>query len=46
MQRLASDFDVPVVMVQPVAGAYAAEPLDRDVHRERTVVELATRLAA
>ncbi|WP_122260533.1 MsnO8 family LLM class oxidoreductase [Ornithinimicrobium cerasi] len=46
MQRLASDFDVPEVMVQPVAGAYAAEPLDRDVHRERTVVELATRLAA
>src|SRR5690606_27974538 len=44
VRALASEFGVDEVMVQPVAGAYAAEQLDRDVHRERTVEELAARL--
>ena len=45
VRSLAAEHDVTEVMVQPVAGAYAAEPLDRDAHRERTVVELTPRLA-
>jgi luciferase family oxidoreductase group 1 len=45
-RTLAETFGVTEIMVQPVAGAYAVEPVDRDVHRERTVVEVATRLAA
>lgn len=44
MRSLADRFGVTEVMVQPVAGAYAADPADRDVQRERTVVEVAGRL--
>ena len=44
VQDLAGRFDVGEVMVQPVAGAYDADPVDRDAHRERAVVELARRL--
>jgi len=44
VRELAGRFDVAEVMVQPVAGAYDADPVDRDAHRERTVVELAHRL--
>jgi luciferase family oxidoreductase group 1 len=46
LRGLAAEHDVTEVMVQPVAGGYAADRLDLDVHRERTVVELAARLAA
>lgn len=41
---LAERFGVTEVMLQPVAGGYAAEPADHDVHRERTVTEVARRL--
>lgn len=44
VRDLAARFEVTEVMVQPIAGSYAADPLDRDVHRERTVAELAARL--
>ncbi|WP_202977029.1 LLM class flavin-dependent oxidoreductase [Ornithinimicrobium flavum] len=44
VRELADRFDVAEVMVQPVAGAYDADPVDRDLHRERTIVELARRL--
>ena len=44
-RALAAEFDVSEVMIQPVAGAYDAEPVDQDVHRERTVGEVAARLA-
>lgn len=44
-RALAERFGVTEVMIQPVAGAYADDPLDRDLHRERTVAEVATRLS-
>ncbi len=44
VRELATLHGVDEVMVQPVAGAHADEPLDRTVARERTVSELAARL--
>ncbi len=44
-RALAERFGVTEVMIQPVAGAYADDPLDRDLHREHTVAEVATRLS-
>ena len=44
VRALAARFDVGEVMVQPIAGSYADEALDRTTARERTVAELAARL--
>ena len=42
----AAGHGVDEVMVQPVAGAYAAEPADRTQARERTLTSLAAAIAA
>lgn len=44
VRALARQFGVDEVMLHPIAGAYADEPLDRSEHREKSVVELAGRL--
>ncbi|MDO5684209.1 MAG: LLM class flavin-dependent oxidoreductase, partial [Propionibacteriaceae bacterium] len=44
VRSLATQFAVDEVMLHPIAGSYADEPLDRSEHRERSVVELAKRL--
>ena len=44
VRQVAARFGVDEVMVQPIGGSYAGEPLDRSSSRERTVVELAARL--
>lgn len=44
IRSLAQQHGVDEVMIQPVAGAYASEPTDRDLARERTVRELTERL--
>lgn len=44
LRGLAGQFGVDEVMVQPVAGSYADDPLDRTPNRERTVRELAAAL--
>ena len=44
MRQLAATFAVTEVMVQPIAGSSAAEPLESTVARERTVRELAALL--
>ena len=44
MRSLAREHDVTEVMVQPIAGSYASEPLEATPARERTVRELAEAL--
>lgn len=44
IRALATEHQVDEVMVQPIAGAYAADPLDRSPARETTVQELAKAL--
>lgn len=41
---LATQFEVDEVMLHPIDGAYAADPADRSLQRERTVSALAQRL--
>ncbi|MDO5740052.1 MAG: LLM class flavin-dependent oxidoreductase [Ornithinimicrobium sp.] len=45
LRSLAARSDVSEVMVQPIAGAYADEPLDHTPTRERTVTELTALLS-
>lgn len=42
----AAEHGVDEVMVQPVAGAYAADPADRTITRQRALTELAAAIAA
>lgn len=44
VRALAERHQVDEIMVQPIAGSYADDPLDRDRARERTVRELAAGL--
>jgi luciferase family oxidoreductase group 1 len=45
IRGLAHQFEVGEVMLHPIAGSYADEPLDRSEHRERSVVDLTQRLS-
>lgn len=45
IRTFADQFGVDEVMVQPIAASYDADPKDRDLHRERTVRDLAAALA-
>lgn len=44
-RAVATEFGVEEIMVQPVAGSYADEATDRDVHRERAVAGMTRALA-
>ena len=44
IRSIAAQFDVDEVMIQPIAGAYETDPLERYPAREATVRELASRL--
>ena len=44
IRSIAAQFDVDEVMIQPIAGSYETDPIDRSPAREATVRELAARL--